>query len=1353
MKPKFCNVKDLFFCACMLLFTHTVKAQSPGGFSTGLRLWLKADDVSFNATADGVMVTQWNDRSGNGYTLEQSNTNNRPVYGKSTPANLVNFNPSVIFTNSPINTYLQNTTSLLGTTATAFHFIVVAKSTINNTARTGLFNIGASAGSPSLDFEKDGSAPNFFNPYVAAGSAPGESSQPNTAHATVYNGGGLFRNTTANIPGSMTTIINNRQPQIFGLSVPSGDNNLNCYIDGFHWVNDRRPSSAAFTANGFKVGIGSGITNYAWVGNINEVIAYNAELSANDLQKVNSYLAIKYGITIGQGNNSGNATSGVWNVGNNAANVNYLYANGSIMWNASAGFAGYTYDIAGIVRDDASALYQKQSESVNYGAFVTIGLGTINTTNTTNNNVFSATNSGLLWAANKGGLPKLQPSSAYSVNTDGFNGITDKIWRVQRSGVGLNGKVIRIAIAAANGIINPLTGKLIISSDGVFDKNGETVYNLVASGGYLYADVQESVLVDGYYFALGDLIRTPGGVSNNLAAWFKADAGIKETIGGNLSTEGGAVAEWENQVSGGVNVANIGSFGTSTAPLFYGSNATRLVNYNPSVYFNGSNSFGLYNTTTNILGGNATGCHFIAVARDVSTSLNIARSPMGNGFDGNNPGFDIQKDGFSPNGWNFYTNCGGEYNGGNATMYNGGGVGIGSTTVPVPLTNQIFNRQPQILGLSVSAVTASCEAQVDSWVDAYKVTTALTKSFSHINQPRFFIGSSQDAPWQGDINEIIAFKNRVTDPEMQRINSYLAIKYGITLGQGNNTSGDYKVGENRAQYDYMASNGSVVWPALTLNAYRWNIAGIGRDDNSGLLQKQSTSVNYCLNNQVTIGLGSISATGNSGNANVYSNDRSFLVWGDNGHTVSLQALGLSAPTFSFNGYTSNIRMQRTWAIQATNFSRRVMINIPGSSIGTISTTGCQKLCLIISTDPSFTNIISAQILSGTVATNYSVAAIFPAGISYFTYARVEELASGKVFLPSELTTSMASDDCFYNGWQYYYADVAKTQKLFALKANGNSLPTFGTGAGQISGTIGYHSAPYVVTDGVNTTHIMGRTLTVTDNTNASYNTNGGVKVRVYFNQSELDESIVDNVISYKWFKHPGSLINLLSDQTARTITNATFYNTLTQGEEDGERFVAFDVNSFSTFGFASNAGDNLNNFPLPVTIKSFTALLVGSQSNLKWEAGIEESVSRYEVFRSTDGVEFDQIGVVPASGLSEYNYIDNEPKQGENYYRLKIVDNDNSFKFSGIRSVKVKIESSRITILPNPANSYIRIESTGIFMNVVIYSAAGKQVYNSLASSTFERIVDISRFPMGLYYIQLTDDSGVSVSKKFIISR
>jgi hypothetical protein len=116
------------------------------------------------------------------------------------------------------------------------------------------------------------------------------------------------------------------------------------------------------------------------------------------------------------------------------------------------------------------------------------------------------------------------------------------------------------------------------------------------------------------------------------------------------------------------------------------------------------------------------------------------------------------------------------------------------------------------------------------------------------------------APFKGKIAEILVFDKVVNYDEFLRIESYLALKYGISV-----------------QHSYYNSKGDIVWDMQKNVGYAANITGIGRDEASHLYQKQATSSNKPQ--LLTIGLEQIADSNLKNKANF--EDNSFLIWSDN----------------------------------------------------------------------------------------------------------------------------------------------------------------------------------------------------------------------------------------------------------------------------------------------------------------------------------------------------------------------------------------------------------------------------------------------------------------------------------------
>jgi len=157
---------------------------------------------------------------------------------------------------------------------------------------------------------------------------------------------------------------------------------------------------------------------------------------------------------------------------------------------------------------------------------------------------------------------------------------------------------------------------------------------------------------------------------------------------------------------------------------------------------------------------------------------------------------------------------------------------------------------------------------------------------------------------------------------------------------------------------------------------------------------------------------------------------------------------------------------------------------------------------------------------------------------------------------------------------------------------------------------------------------------------------------------------------------------------------------------------------------------------LPVKLFDFRGQLNNNSALLYWSTAFESNSSEFQVEKSTDGIIFNKIGRVPASGNSSYtknyNYTDNNIT-GVNYYRLKMVDLDGRSEYSKIIVIS-NFNKSQVSLFPNPASSFITI--TGIHSNglITITNMNGIQL-QQIKSTGSNETLDLSRLNIGTYII------------------
>jgi Secretion system C-terminal sorting domain len=164
---------------------------------------------------------------------------------------------------------------------------------------------------------------------------------------------------------------------------------------------------------------------------------------------------------------------------------------------------------------------------------------------------------------------------------------------------------------------------------------------------------------------------------------------------------------------------------------------------------------------------------------------------------------------------------------------------------------------------------------------------------------------------------------------------------------------------------------------------------------------------------------------------------------------------------------------------------------------------------------------------------------------------------------------------------------------------------------------------------------------------------------------------------------------------------------------------------------------------LPVTLLEFTAQKAGNTSLLQWKTAGEVDNSYFSIERSSDGKNFNAIGKVPGQGntalTQSYQYIDEHPAEGKNFYRLKQVDVDDHFTYSNVVSL-IFDGVSAFKVFPNPVDKmlYLAIPQCSSQSAIKIYDDAGKKVYEKqLGANASSQYMDINFLAPGTYNFSL----------------
>jgi hypothetical protein len=183
---------------------------------------------------------------------------------------------------------------------------------------------------------------------------------------------------------------------------------------------------------------------------------------------------------------------------------------------------------------------------------------------------------------------------------------------------------------------------------------------------------------------------------------------------------------------------------------------------------------------------------------------------------------------------------------------------------------------------------------------------------------------------------------------------------------------------------------------------------------------------------------------------------------------------------------------------------------------------------------------------------------------------------------------------------------------------------------------------------------------------------------------------------------------------------------------------------------------------LPITLLKFTAYNKNNQySQLSWVTSAEINFNYFNIEHSTSNTDFISIGTVEGNSNSQvdqyYNFIDNNPADGANFYRLKMVDKDGKVAYSKV--VKVSFNLSVMSLYPNPAKDKVYLKNNMLFtsgeqITVDMIDPLGQRLLSESINTTGLDQITVN-FPSGIksgvYYLKATNSKGQKQSWKIII--
>jgi hypothetical protein len=195
---------------------------------------------------------------------------------------------------------------------------------------------------------------------------------------------------------------------------------------------------------------------------------------------------------------------------------------------------------------------------------------------------------------------------------------------------------------------------------------------------------------------------------------------------------------------------------------------------------------------------------------------------------------------------------------------------------------------------------------------------------------------------------------------------------------------------------------------------------------------------------------------------------------------------------------------------------------------------------------------------------------------------------------------------------------------------------------------------------------------------------------------------------------------------------------LTPGNSTTGSVESMIMTSFSpfTFGFTSA-------IVTPIYLLNFTARKDGGTAKLNWTITDNSTPKRFEILRSGNGADFTQIGVVAGiEGKLIYDFTDNALPNGTVYYRLRMIDIDESAELTKIVAVMngskgIVISSMMPTLVTNRARLNVSSSEKATMQLVVtdLYGRTIKQQVNAITTGNQEIWLNLGTLPTGTYQV------------------
>ena len=162
--------------------------------------------------------------------------------------------------------------------------------------------------------------------------------------------------------------------------------------------------------------------------------------------------------------------------------------------------------------------------------------------------------------------------------------------------------------------------------------------------------------------------------------------------------------------------------------------------------------------------------------------------------------------------------------------------------------------------------------------------------------------------------------------------------------------------------------------------------------------------------------------------------------------------------------------------------------------------------------------------------------------------------------------------------------------------------------------------------------------------------------------------------------------------------------------------------------------------PLPVSLINFLAKESDAGIKITWSTASEYNNKGFELFKSSDAKNWRKIadieGAGNASEVNRYQFVDQNPGKGLNYYQLKQVDFDGEFEIFDVISVEFDAAAYQPGLFPNPTSGVLNLNAADdVEIDAVkLFNRLGSIV--AVYENDFSNM-NLGKLPKGIYLAQI----------------